>query len=714
MTSDLERFFSPRSIAVVGASDDPTKIGGRPLKYLRELGFPGRLFPVNPHRDRVQGLPCYRTIDAIPEAFEHAVIAVPVEAVLESVEACAAKGARGATIFTSGFAEIGEDGGRLQEELRMLADRLGVRILGPNCQGFANVADAVYPTFSSGIERAGAAPGPVAVISQSGVLSAVIYVLVRQAGIGVSQWINTGNEADIDAAAALAYVARRPEVTTVAMALETVRNGEAFARAMDEACQSGNEVFVLKGGRTAPGRSAALSHTAALLSRDDAYDALFKQTGAVRVQTMRELVDAVVLASRLDPGRVEAGARTVRGARLGVLTNSGGASILAADAAVLQGLEIPRPSEALTATLRSMLPAYAVAQNPLDLTGYYLTHPEVFDAAAEAFAESGEVDALLIYFGIIGSLYPVDRIVESFHGLTARSSLPVVVVWQAGDEEIGRRIAERGLPVLDDIDRAVSALARLVQASRVCRPAPVLRPSDERSRAARSILSAARAEGRRTLGPAEARTLLQAYGIPIPTARICRTPEETAEAVRAVGVPAVIKAEHAQLVHKTEAGGVRVWVTSPEAAAQAHREIVESVARTASLQVDVVRVEPQVEGAEIILGTIIDPALGPMITVGLGGILVEVLRDVATRRLPLAPGDAEEMLSDLRGRTLLDGFRGRPPADRASLIDAIYGWATLVWDLRDDLEEAEINPLIVGPAGKGAVAADVLFIIRER
>jgi acyl-CoA synthetase (NDP forming) len=710
MLDSLDRFFAPRAIAVIGASDDATKIGGRPLRYLREWGFPGAIYPVNPHRDAVQGLPCFSSVEAIPEVFDHAVVAVPAAAVLETLEACARKGATAATIFSSGFAEIGDDGRRLQQKLRDLVERLGLTVLGPNCQGFANVAARVYPTFSSGIERVGVAPGPVAVISQSGVLSAVVYVQVRQAGIGVSHWINTGNEVGIDAAAALRFVVRQPEIATVALALETIRDGDAFAEAMDDARRLGKLVFAVKGGRTGAGAEASLSHTAALLTRDDAYAALFEQTGTVRVRTLGELIDAVVLASGLD--RVNGAARRIAGRRLGVLTNSGGASILAADAAVSRGLSVPRPSAVLAATLRAVLPPYAVVQNPLDLTGHYITHPELLDQVASAFAASGEVDVLLVYLGIIGSLYPLNKIIGSFEHLARQKSIPTVVVWQAGDESAGRRIAATGLPMFDDIDRAVAAIAATAGASRPHRDV-VLSGASISAPTVRTQIGTARRHGARMLDPADARAVLDAYGITTVRGHLCATSLESAAATRAAGVPVALKVESPNLAHKTEAGGVRVGVTSPEAAALAHVEMIEAVSRhRPDARVFGIRVEPMVQGLEMILGLFVDPALGPMITVGMGGVLVELLSDVATCRLPLAAGDIEDALARLRGASLLDGFRGSPPADRRALVRTIERWAALAWDLKQDLQEAEINPLIVRPAGKGAVAVDVMMVVR--
>jgi acyl-CoA synthetase (NDP forming) len=720
VTDDLERFFAPRSLAIVGASDDPAKIGGRPIKFLREMGFDGPVYPVNPHRDYVQGLPCFRTIEEIPHPFDHAILAVPVEHVAHAMEACAARGARDLTIFTSGFAEVGEEGRRRQQALGALAARLGVRLLGPNCQGFANVPSGVYATFSSALDRAAPVPGPVAVIGQSGVLSAVVYVLLRQAGIGVGQLINTGNEVDIDAARALAYAARRPDVSAAALALETVRDGDAFADAMAEARARGTRVFVLKGGRTETGAAASVSHTGAMLGRDDAYDALFRQTGAVRVETLQALTDAAALAARVPrvSDRVPAG-----GPRLGIITNSGGANVLIADAAIARGVAVPQVSAGLARQLGRVLPGYAVPQNPLDMTGYYVSHPEALDDAAGLFLASGEFDVLLVYLGIIGHLYQIDRIVASFERIAPAATVPLILVWQAGDEDARRRIAATGLPVFDDTDRAIAAI-RAVFTGAIGVDRTRTRHHDGRAHApARSRLLAAR-EARRAvpsgdapaarLSPSEMRALLLEYGIRTVQGRLCRTPEDAAEAVAAIGGPAVLKVESPDIAHKTDAGGVRTGVTAADDARACFREIVASVAaRRPGARIEGVRVEPMVAGVEVILGALTDRALGAFVTVGLGGILVEVMRDVVMRRLPLAPEGAAGMLADLRGRAVLEGSRGRPSVDRAALTDAIQRWAALTWDLADTLVEAEINPLIVGPEGAGAVAVDVVMALRH-
>jgi acetate---CoA ligase (ADP-forming) len=709
VSADLTRFFAPRALAIVGASGDASKIGGRPLRYLLDSNFSGQVFPVNPNRGTVLGVPAYPTIADIPGTIDHAIIAVGDSHVEAALRASAAKGATAATIFTSGYAEIGEAGRAAQHRLAALARELNIRILGPNCQGFANVADGVIATFSSGIERAGMQSGPVAIISQSGVVSSVVYALARQAGVGISHWINTGNEADIDAAAALAYVARRPEVSTVAMALETVRSGDALAGAVRAARAGGQRVFVLKAGRSAEGAAAAVSHTAAIVARDELYAALFEQVGAIRVRTIAELVDAIALAARDRPGPVPA--KSVGPPRLGVITNSGGTGILGADAAVAIGLRVPAVGPALRERLAQSLPAYATPQNPLDLTGHYISHPEVLDHVAAAFLESGEVNALLIYLGVIGRLYQTDRIVASFARIAERAVVPVVAVWQAGDPDVGTRIAATGLRVFDDLDRAVTALARVLSAGAVDRTVVHAPPRGSLPGAARArmIVRDARRHGRRILGPAESRELLSLYGIAAPEGVMCHSAADAAAAAARLGFPVVMKIESDEITHKTDVGGVRIGIASGAAAADAYRAITTGVAGHAPGPIAGVRVERQLTGVELALGMVSDIALGPYISIGPGGVLVEVIADVATRRLPLEAGDAENMLDATRSRALLSGYRGAAPVDRRALVGVIERWAALAGDLAGDVLEAEINPLVANP--DGAWAADILVTV---
>jgi len=435
--------------------------------------------------------------------------------------------------------------------------------------------------------------------------------------------------------------------------------------------------------------------------------------GAIRVRTITELVDVVVMSARDRPRLV---ARARHGPpRLGIITNSGGTGILCADAAVATGLRVPSVGAALRERLARMLPSYATPQNPLDLTGHYITHPEVLDGVAEAFLESGDVDALLIYLGIIGQLYQMDRVVESFAHLAKTATLPVVAVWQAGDPATGARIASTGLPCFDDLDRAVTALARGAltnNASARAVAAAGRRPAQRRGAAARAIDIArdTRRRGCRVLAPAAGRELLSLYGIAVPEGAVCHSAGASAATAARLGFPVVAKIDSDKIPHKSDLGGVRVGITTADEAARAYEEIVASVAKhapTASL--GGVRVERQHAGVELVLGIVADPVLGSFVSIGPGGVLVELVADVVMRRLPLQVGDAEAMLVAMRTHALLGGYRGTLPVDRAALVDVIERWAVLAHDLAGELVEAEINPLLAG--SDGTVAADILVTL---
>jgi acyl-CoA synthetase (NDP forming) len=435
--------------------------------------------------------------------------------------------------------------------------------------------------------------------------------------------------------------------------------------------------------------------------------------GAIRVRSIAELVDAVALAARDRSGPAlpaRAGAP-----RLGIITNSGGTGILSADAAVAAGLRVPVVGSELRERLAPVLPAFATPQNPVDLTGHYISHPEMLDQVAAAFLESGDVDALLIYLGMIGHLYPLERIVTTFDRIATSAALPVVVVWQAGEPTAGARIASSGLPVFDDLDRAIAALSKLLSIRRierlVAQTSGEASPSGAASRA-RALARDARRRSSRVLGPSAGREILFLYGISAPESVVCQSADDAAVAAGRLGFPVVMKIESDEIAHKTDLGGVRIDIRSVDDARRAYEQITNDIDRRAGVPATAVRVERQVAGIELVLGMISDPALGPYISIGPGGVLAELISDVAVRRLPLEPGGAERMLESTRIRTLLDGYRGASPADRRALVDVIERWAALARDIAGEVDEAEINPLIAGP--DGAWAADVLITLRQQ
>ncbi|HMB89143.1 MAG TPA: CoA-binding protein, partial [Methylomirabilota bacterium] len=363
--SDLSAVFRPRAIAVVGASDDPVKIGGRPLAFLLRHGYTGRVYPVNPSRATVQGLPAFPSVAAIPGEVDLAVVVVPAERVLESLEAAAAKGIRAAIVFSSGFAEVGEAGREAQGRLRALAERTGLRIIGPNCQGFAHLPSRLVATFASPFLDTGLATGPIAMVSQSGAMAGMLYEMARAAGLGLNYWVSTGNEADVQAAEILAEVVEDPETRVACTYLEDVKDAGRLREALARAHRRGVPVFVLKSGRSAVGRRAASSHTGALAGEDAVYDAVFADWGAIRCADPAELLALPQAFLRYRDA----------GARVAILSNSGGLGVLSVDLCVDLGLVPAEFTPETTAVLRAALPDFAAAANPVDLTAQMLTDP---------------------------------------------------------------------------------------------------------------------------------------------------------------------------------------------------------------------------------------------------------------------------------------------------------------------------------------------------
>ncbi|WP_431283670.1 acetate--CoA ligase family protein [Humitalea sp. 24SJ18S-53] len=691
----LEAILQPRSIAIIGASQDATKIGGRPVELLQRFGFPGAIYPVNPRATEVQGLTAYPSVTALPEAPDLAIIAVAAQMAPDALEECAAKGVKAAVIFSSGFAELGEAGEALQARLRATAHRTGIRVLGPNCLGAVSIAERSIATFSIVLESSLPQAGPIGIASQSGNIGSYTALLARERGIGISRFVTTGNECDVDIADAVAFLARDPATKVILCVLETCRDAPRLIAALEAARQASKPVVVLKIGASDAGQAAAASHTGALAGSDAVFDAVFRRAGVARVHSVEQMLDLGHAASVL-------GDRLPRGRRTVLLTASGGFGVLMADAASAAGLTLPAPSQATQDRILAAVP-YASPRNPVDATAMMSSRPEILEAILGAILDDDGCDALLLLLS--SSLYLPrlrDVYMPTLRAVRDKHPDKVVMLTVHGPQDAVQELTAMGFAVVDGIGQSTQVLAGLcdLQAARALPPpAPPLSPAEP-------------------LDPALLRTeagakqVLAAAGVPVLPERVVRSAADAAQAARDMGFPVVLKIVSPDLPHKTEVGGVVLDLGSEDAVVAAHDAMLARVRAAApKARIEGVLVSPMLRGGtEMILGTKRDPVFGPVVLVGLGGIFAEVIQDVALRPAPVDEAEAMAMLRGLKAFPVLDGARGRPKADIAAAARVIAALSRFAAQHAETIAEIDINPLLLRAEGQGAVALDALIV----
>ncbi len=690
--------MNARSIAIVGATNDPTRISGRPLHFLLRAKFAGNIYPVNPSHTEVQGIPCYPSVSALPEAPDVAVLAVPAGVSVPVVEDCARLGVPIAVVTSGGFAETGADGQRLQRELEEAARQGGVRLLGPNCLGAYNAFSGMYATFSQTLMSAFPNPGPAAVISQSGAYGAHLGYLARQRNIDIGYWVTTGNEADIDVAEVLNWLAGRPEVRVIMAYVEGVRDGPAFLRALERARVAGKPVIVLKTGRSQVGARMANSHTGALAGADDVYNAVFAAGGAYRARSIEEQLDVAYACAHTRPRPV---------GRLGVVTVSGGVGAHICDAADTYGLAMPTLPDDVQRRLLEMVP-YASVANPVDCTGQALQDASLTSEAFRALLERGECDAVLGFYSTVCSTEVfAQRLLDAMESGTAGHRDALLVICMVAGAETIQRYEASGALVFEDPDRAVRAIAALSFFGKVGDrgpKAPELPP-----------VAAAKLQPR-PHSETDAKSILAGAGVPMQREILARTADEAAAAAEQLGLPVAVKVVSPDVTHKSDVGAVVLGIADAESVRAAYRSIMTSVraARPDAVVDGVLVTAMAAPGTELIVGAKIDPVFGPVIMVGLGGVHVETLGDVALRLAPVDHRSAMAMLDELTGAAILKGSRGREPADLDAVADCLVAVSRFAAEHREDLSVVEINPLVVYSKGRGAVALDAVLIGVDR
>jgi acyl-CoA synthetase (NDP forming) len=677
MPAMLESALRPASIAVVGASDNPHKVGGRPLLYLKRYGYRGAIYPVNPARSEVQGLRAFPALADLPEAPELAVVAVAGDEAVRAVEACAARGVKVAVVMTSGFGETGAAGLAKQNRMLAAARGAGMRLIGPNCQGLANFAIGAVANFSTIFHELEGRDGPVAIVSQSGANSQAIYQLVRDKGLGVRHVHATGNEADVTVAEVAAAVAADPDVRLLLLYLEAIKDPPALAAAAEAARARDLPIVALKAGRTATGQKAASSHTGALATEDRIVDAFFERHAIWRAADPHELVAAATLYAR---------GHRPRGRRLVFISNSGASCVMAADYAEQRAVPLaPVPEE----RLRGVLPAFAAVDNPIDVTGALLGNPKLFADVLPLVGEHGESDLVAVGLPVAGTGYDIEAFARDLAAFEKRFGKTAALA--APQASVREPFARAGIATFAREREAIDALAQVADHAALLRrpptPAPHAFPAAEY----------------RTLDEAASLALVAEAGIAVVEHRRCRHEDEVVAACRELGGAIVLKGSSRDIPHKSEAGLVSLDVRDP--AAEFHR-LRRRIGELGGWFDGVIVARKAPKGRELALGARLDPQFGPVVMVGDGGIYLEALKDF---RLLLPPFGAEQVvdsLSALRIAPLLRGVRGEPACDVATFaaMAVRLGDAMLAW--RGRVGAVDINPVAVFETG--AVALDAL------
>lgn len=697
----LDRILRPRSIAVIGASSSPSKIGHNIVDNIIKGGYTGRLFPINPKEKKILNLEVFPSVLDVPEEIDVAILTIPARSCAQVAEECGRKGIKGLIVIASGFSEMGRKD--LEDELLYIARRHGMRILGPNIVGIMSNSDKLNASFAPFLPF----PGKPSLVSQSGALILAIAVATYTRKVGFDKMISVGNMSDIDFADCIEWLDNDPETTCISLYVEGLRNGRRF---IDAARRSRTPVIAIKAGVSTHGAAAAASHTGSLAGAAKVYEVAFKQAGIVNASDLNSLFERSLALSLQPP---------MRGDNLLVLTNGGGVGVLAADAAEKFGLPLSYAPADLQQELRKYMPEYGSSQNPVDLTG--MAGNEWYYESVKASLVHPWLDGLIVLYCETTLTDPLE-IARSIHRAVTDSGVndkPVAVTFVGGElsAEAMHWLMSMGMPAYEVPDKAVNAMAALREYANLRLMLTEIHPMPAETHpvAAREIIAGARGENRTLLTEIEAKEIFAAYGLPVARSIMAANEEACVRAAREIGYPVVMKIVSPDIIHKSEAGGVKINLKDEDSVRRAFKSMMRTAKAykpEAAIQ-GVVMQEMSPPGTEIILGSVNDPSFGPTLMFGLGGIFVEVLKDVTFRVAPVTSIQAERMLDEIEAAPILRGIRGEKPRDRDSLIQTIMAYSRMVIDLEDEIAESDANPIFVYEEGHGVKAVDARIILKK-
>jgi acetate---CoA ligase (ADP-forming) len=700
----LDSFFSPDSIALIGASRDLEKIPGRLLSMLRKNEFPGKLYPINPNYADIDGLKCFTSIVEVGQPIDLAIVIIPARAVLGALEQCAAVGVKNAVIISSGFAEEGGDSAAMQDAIAKLAKKTGMRISGPNAEGFFSQLQRVAATFSPTVDvKPNEAPlvaskRRIGIVAQSGGIGFAIYHRARAIGVALSYVVSAGNESDLGAGEFFEYMVQDASTDVILLFIEGIRDVEKFLAAARRAAEIGKPVIVTKVGRSGAGERAAASHTASMAGWSAAYDAIFAKYGFI---VSNDLDEAVAIAAVLTTNPLP------KGDRVAVLTVSGGAGIWGADTVSMQGLQVPELSAPIQQEISKLLPSYGSTRNPIDVTAQGV-HSGGLQKSIDLLDVSDEVDAVLVVLSLSSDTRMPFKRAELKPVIDAQRKPIVFYSYTLPSQFARSELAASGAVLLSGLTHACVAMRKMVERARF-----KLAPQADAAALPLRDISAHLTSA--MLSEAESKALLREAGIALPDEMLVSEKSALDGAIARVGFPLVMKIQSPDIPHKSEVGGVRVNIATKGEIFLTYEALLESARRHCpDAEIQGVLVSPMAKkGVEIIIGTMCDKTFGPMIMVGFGGITTELFRDVIYHPAPVSAVEASAMLAELKAAPLLNGFRGAPRADIPALSQLISQVSVLAARYRQEISEIEINPVLVHPEGQGVTIVDALVVPKK-
>ncbi len=691
----LDPIFKPKSIAIVGASRDERAIGHQCVKNLIESEYKGKIYPVNPKANEIKGLKCYHSISDIPDEVDLALIVVPAKYVPAVAEECGKKGVKGLVIIASGFSEIGRKD--LEDQVVQIAKKYGMRILGPNVVGVLNNPLKANASFAPYLPY----PGKAALISQSGALLIAMDARTWSDKVGISDMISIGNMADLNFGDLIEYFNEDPDTNVISLYMEGVKDGRKF---LDRAKNSKKPIIALKAGISQRGAAAAASHTGSLAGSTKIYDAAFKQGHVVHAENLDALFDESMALALQPP---------MKGDNLLIITNGGGVGVLATDAAEKYEIPIKDAPDDLKLLMKKHMPEFGNPKNPVDLTG--MADRAEYEGALKDALKHEWVDGIVVLYCETSFTDP-QNVVEGIHKVIKESGVnkPVVVNLTGGERSVkaGQWLIENGIPYYKSPDAAVRAISSLRTYGKYLeKKVSEFKPYEVNRERAEAIIKGTLGSGRTVLTEPEAKEVFAAYGLPVPAGKLAKSEEEAVKIAQAMEYPLVMKIVSPQIIHKSDAGGVKVNLKNEKEVHQAYRDIIENAKHydphAEIYGVYVQHMEPP--GTETIIGSTYDKQFGPTVMFGLGGVFVEILKDVTFRIAPFSEDEAMNMIKEIKGYKILRGARGEKPRDIKAIAEAISRLSQLVWDFRDTIKEVDANPVIAYEKGIKIVDARIIL-----